>query len=231
MTRQSAVTLSVVYLLGTHVFAAEVGFVEDFSSGTAGFLGGSTITHVTSGGVGGAGDGYLQIANAITGNLGAYTQAAEFTGNLNLGGVTGFSFYLRDTGTDNNHEIHVGIGVPVSINDPGNFWQSVAGFVPPDGTWQQFSVDLSNPADWVQIIGSGSFTDAKAGSDRLLFRHDLPPFTQSPAAAAGEFGLDRLTVEPSDIPAVSTWGLFALALLVMTGGTLMMFRRRYTPAA
>jgi hypothetical protein len=193
--------------------AATPGFVEDFTTGTGGFGGGSTVLQVTSGGVGGTGDPYLEVSNAFPSRLGTFSQAPDLTGDLPADGVTGYSFWLRDTGADDALEIHVGVGIPFS-----NFWQSLQGFTPPDGTWQQFSVDLTDSSQWIQIIGSGSFADALAGSTNLLFRHDLAPYMQEPDMVAADFGLDRIQVlpAPAPLPAVSASGRVALGLVLLT---------------
>jgi hypothetical protein len=208
------VLLCTAALAANSAVAATPGFEEDFSAGTGGFGagGGSTVTHVTSGGVGGAGDPYIAISNAAPALLGSFSTAPDLVGNLPADGVTGYSFWLRDTGADDNLEIHVGVGVAFA-----NFWLSVPGFVPPDGSWQQFTVDLTDPGQWVQIIGTGTFQAALAASDRLLFRHDTPPLTQFPPSIAADFGLDRIQVlpVPAGVPAVSAPGRAVLALLLV----------------
>jgi len=217
--------LLAIVAFATSARAATPGFVEDFGAGTAGFGGGSTVTHVASGGVGGASDGYIQISNSLSSNLGAFSTSADLVGNLPADGVTGYTFWLRDTGANDNHTIHVGIGVAFT-----NFWLSVPGFVPPDGQWQQFSVDLTDPSQWVQIIGTGTFQDALAASTHLLFRHDLPPLVQAPDPASGDFGLDRIQVlpVPAALPAVSAPG--RLALLALLGAIAAAVLRRRGPA-
>jgi hypothetical protein len=225
MTRSSLLLSISSCFLAAQSFAATPGFQEDFSAGVGGFTGGSTVTHVTSGGVGGVSDPYISISNAAVSNLGTFSQAAALVGNLPADGVTGYSFWLRDTGANDNHEIHVGVGAAFS-----NFWLSIPGFTPPDGSWQQFSVDVTNPSQWVQIIGSGSFQAALAATDRLLFRHDLSPLVQPPNQASGDFGLDRIGVlgetPPPDVPAASAPGRAVLALLFVALAVLALYWRR-----
>ncbi len=112
-----------------------------------------------------------------------------------------------------------------------NFWLSIPGFSPPDGSWQQFSVDLANPSQWVQIIGTGTFQAALAASNRLLFRHDVPPLVQNPNDVAGDFGLDRIQVLPAppNVPAASAPGLAVLAILLVALAGLALYRRRRPP--
>jgi hypothetical protein len=228
--KRSAILLSISSIfLAAPVLAAVPGALQDFATGLGGYQGNSTETRPLSGGVGGASDPYLQVENAAPGNLGTFTNGANFIGNLTADGVTGFSFYLQDVGpTDDNHEIHVGVGRAML-----NFWESVQGFNPPDGFWQKFSVDITDESQWVQIIGTGTFADALAASDRLHFRHDLPPLVQIPDSASGEFALDRVQVLPvaPSVPAASAAGQVALALLVAgLAGVLIHRRYRTRPA-
>jgi hypothetical protein len=212
MSRLSALVPILAAFVVTPSLAATPGFVEDFATGTGGFgVLGSTVTHVTSGGVGGASDPHITISNSTSAFLGSFSTAPDLVGNLPADGVTGYSFWLRDTGADDDLEIHVGVGTAFS-----NFWLSIPGFVPPDGSWQQFTVDLTDPGQWVQIIGSGTFQAALAASDRLLFRHDVPPLTQFPEAVAADFGLDRIQVLPATVPTVSAPGRAVLGLALVT---------------
>jgi hypothetical protein len=207
--------------------AATPGFVEDFVTGTGGFgVGGSVVVQVTSGGVGGADDPYLEISNATSSFLGTFSQAPELNGNLPADGVTGYSFWLRDTGANDALEIHVGVGIPFS-----NFWQSLQGFTPPDGAWKQFEVDLTDSSQWVQIIGSGTFADALAGATNLLFRHDIAPYVQNPDPAAADFGLDRIQVlpVPASLPTVSASGRAGLVLLLLAISVFAIRRPLPTP--
>jgi hypothetical protein len=227
--KRSAILLSISSVfVAAPVLAAVPGFLQDFAVNLGGFQGNATETRVLSNGVGGASDPYLEISSAIASNLGAFSNNPNFIGDLTASGVTGFSFYLSDTGANDNHEIHVGVG-QAQIN----FWQSIQGFNPPDGSWQKFSVDITDESQWVQIIGTGTFADALAASDRLLFRHDLPPFVQIPDSASGEFGLDRVRVLPvaPSVPAASSAGQVALALLVAGLAGALIHRRYRTRAA
>ena len=222
--KRSAFLLSISsFFVAAPALAAVPGFLQDFTASTGGYTGGSTVTRPLTDGVGGSSDPYIQISEAAPAQLGAFTTGANFIGNLTADGVTGYSFYLSDTGADDNHEIHVGVG-QAQIN----FWQSIQGFNPPDGSWQKFSVDITDPSQWVQIIGTGSFEDALAASDRLLFRHDLPPFVQIPDSASGEFGLDRVRVLPvaPSVPAASNTGRMALMLLLATLASVGLYWRR-----
>jgi hypothetical protein len=225
MKRLSTLLSASLLGLALPAIGATPGFVEDFAVDTGGFGlgGGSAATRVTSGGVGGVSDPYLSIANVALAQLGSFSDVSELVGDLPADGVTGYSFWLRDTGANNNHEIHVAVGQAFV-----NVWLSIPGFVPPDGSWQQFSVDLTNPSQWIQIIGTGTFQSALAASNRLLFRHDLPPLTMQPNTTTGDFGLDRIQVLPAAaaVPTISAPGQLALALLVLALAALAIRRTR-----
>ncbi len=94
------------------VQAATIGFTEEFDDDLGGFGGGSqAYIRATTGGVGGTDDGFLVFANTdFAFQLGTRTAAATFTGDLSQDGVTGFSFWLNDVGSDDALEIHVGVG-------------------------------------------------------------------------------------------------------------------------
>lgn len=202
-----------ILLVSAAANAATPGYVEDFNGGLGNWQGGAVETIVSSGGVGGAGDGYLEVALPdFAGYLGVFNDGPDFNGDLLADGVTGFSFWLSDVGQDDDLEIHVGVGVAFV-----DFWLSIDGFAPPEaGSWAEFSVDITDESGWVQIIGSGSFADALANSDHLLFRHDFPPLIQPPDTIQGEFGLDRVTVLPEP----------AAGLALLLAGVLVARRRR-----
>lgn len=187
---------------------AIVGYVEDFlpEHGTAGFFSGANLTNPGTGGVGGERDGFLHVSLASLGHFGAATDRMEFTGNLLTDGVTGFLFFLNDVGANEDFEIHVGIGTPAT-----SFWLYTQGFHPPENTWQEFFVDITNEALWTRIQGTGTFLSALQNSQRLLFRHDLPPLTGNPDPISGDLGIDRITVvpEPASVtPLLIAWLLF-----------------------
>lgn len=193
--------LAAAALLVTPVFAVTPGFTESFllAGNTGGFTGGSSAgtiySNPGSGGVNGANDGYLNIANDRLGFLGGYNSNAEYVGNWTV--ATGISFYLNDFGTFNNVEVHVGLG---RSND--NFWLYTQGFRPVSNTWTQFTVDLTNitTSQWTRIRGNGTLLDAITNSDRILFRHDLPPLSASPNAIIGDFAIDELVILPTPGP-------------------------------
>lgn len=188
-------------------FAAVPGYIIDFNGGSVDpFYSGAELNWQASGGVGGAGDGWISVSRTDLGNLGAATNEPNVLGNLPADGVTGYSFWMQDLGSPGPLSIHVLIGDPFV-----NFWQSNIAFTPVVGSWTKYSIDFSDPSQWTQTQGSGTFEDAIANSGRLLFRHDLPPYQNNPNPVVGAFGLDRITVlpEPATLALLGAGGLLA----------------------
>ena len=211
LRRNSAIGVLIVCAVASFAAGAVPGYTLDFNDGTVDpFFSGADLTWQASGGVGGAGDGWLSSVRASAGNLGLATVDSNITGNLTADGVTGYSFWLKDLGSQAPLNIHVSIGDPFI-----NFWQSNIAFIPVTTGWTQYSIDFTNPAQWTQIQGTGTFADALTTSGRLLFRHDLAPYTSNPNTIRGGLGLDRLTVLPE--PAT---------LLLIGAGALLAARRR-----
>lgn len=188
------------------------GHVQDFpeAGNLHGYQGGSQVyENPGTGGVGGAGDGYLIVRNINTNRLGTVSVSPEYFGDWITAGATGVSFYLQNGATTEALQIHFGIG------NQQNFWQLNTAFVP-TAEWTQHFVDFTNPAIWTRTHGSGTFENALRNTDRIHWRHDLPPYTSAPNAVIGDFALDRVVVIPAPGPC-------ALAL----AGLLVGARRRH----
>lgn len=176
------------------------GFLEEFSGASlGGFTSIATLTNPGTGGYLGAGDGFLRIASAA-GNLGANSSLSlDYAGNFQAAGVTEIRVYLNDVGTDQALEMHLGIG------NQTNMWQYNTGFLPPNGAWGEYVVPLNGPAGWTQIVGlANTFQNAIQNADRILIRHDLAPYTQSPNTITGDVGVDHIQLKGSATPVAST---------------------------
>lgn len=198
---------------------------EDFQEfgETAGFGGGTGIyDNPGTGGVGGADDGFLRVTSSPP-ETPAFFAAADF-GEIFSGfgvdyiesDITGMSFWLNDVGDPNDFEIHVLFG-QLRIN----VWTTVAGFVPGDNEWVQFSVDFTDEAAWTRTHDRKpdlTFQDALHNVERILFRHDLPPFEHTPDPTFGDLGIDRIEL----IPEPATLGLLFI------GGWLLLRRSPLT---
>lgn len=185
-------------------FAAPVfGFNESFPGpGTGGWTANiPEVSNPGTGGVGGAGDGYLYLRHT-GGNLGARCRACpEYTGDWTAAGITHIGLSLNDVGTDEPLEVHVVIG-----NDT-SFWLYNIGFDPPHNAWARFVVDLTNEANFTQIIGPDSFASALQNVTILQVRHDLSPYVMNPDDIAGDVGIDEITIGDLVTPvAQGSWG-------------------------
>ena len=180
------------------------GFIEEFpGTSLGGFTGGSQLSNPGTGGYLGAGDGFLRINNPAVSNFGANSSLSiAFAGDYQLAGVDEIRLYLNDVGTDQEFSIHLSIG------NPGNFWQYDTGFSPPNGSWGQYVVPLNGPAGWTRTVGlSGTFAEALQTADRILVRHDLPPYISSPNTIQGDAGVDHIELRSSvTSTSASSWG-------------------------
>ncbi len=180
-----------VALAAAPSLGAIAGFTEDFNAGLGGWGGGATLDLIATGGVGGAGDGYLLISNSNPAQLATRNTSAPYTGDLIADGVTGMSFWLRDLGGEDTLRLHVAVG------NPGNFWTSVVEFSPGADAWTFYQVDFTDSASWVRQQGSGTFEDALRATNRMQFRNN--PLAGDPSSPDGiaDFALDRITLVPS----------------------------------
>lgn len=170
-------------------FATPVaGFVDHIGSGVGNWGGGDGYSNPGTGGVLGAGDGFLLVSTlppSFQTNLGARSLDPAYQGDWSAAGITQVKLSLKDVGNADPLEIHFCVGSGL------NFWQYDVGFVPATSAWTEFTVDLTS-ASWTQIVGSGTFASALAGADRILIRHDVAPYGQFPDAIEAEVGIDEI---------------------------------------
>jgi len=179
-----------------------IGFTENWSGlSVDGWDGGSDLSNPGSGGIGGAGDGYLLVSTPFATHLGARSMGGEYQGDWLASGVNKVVLWLNDVNGADALEIHFAIG------NSTNFWEYNVGFKPPNNAWQQYTVDLSSSANFTRIIGQGTFAAALQHVDRIHLRHDVAPFIQSPDPIQGDFGVDGLTLTNDAVPVGAvTWG-------------------------
>ncbi len=177
---------------GTATAAPTLGFVENWpGTSTQGWSSQAINSNPGTGGLGGAGDGFLRVSTPgiTTHNLGTVSFGLEYAGNWTAVGISQVRLWLNDVDADDPLEMHFAIG------NAGNFWHYDVGFLPPHGQWAEFVVDLSNAANWTQIIDPlplETFAQALQTVDRVHVRHDRPPFIQMPDPLDGDVGLDHL---------------------------------------
>lgn len=162
-----------------------LGFREEFAGSSFGnWQSPWELGNPGTGGVGGNGDGFLTVITTA-GFLGVKTSDSNYIGDYNASGVTQIRFWVKDISGQENLQIHLAIGNQL------NFWQFNPGVVPAADRWLPYEVDLVE-SNFTQIIGTGSFHDALATTDRILVRHDLPPFTKDPDPVTATLGIDHI---------------------------------------
>jgi hypothetical protein len=199
-------------LIAGTALAQDATYTENFTSSAAGWDGGgSTVTWISSGGFDGIDDGYIEVSTEFPAQLGARAAGANesiaFIGDYVAAGITGVSFALNELAVDDGIEIHVTVGSAF-----GNVWTYNIGLDAQANTWTEFTVDFTDASNWTQIIGSGTFEQAIANTDRLLFRHDFAPFSRFPDPIAGSIGIDRITLIPAPgvAPVLAIGGIVAV---------------------
>ena len=170
-------------------------FLEDWpGTSLQGWGGGAELDNPGTGGVGGAGDGFLLVSTPFPAHLGTNSMGSEYAGDWIAAKITIVRLWLNDVNAAEPLEIHFAIG------NAFNFWEYNVGFVPPSNAWQEFIVDLSSSENFTHIIGQGTFEGALHAVDRIHLRHDLAPFIQSPDLMKGDFGVDRLELTNDAVP-------------------------------
>jgi hypothetical protein len=192
MTRCFHIVVLMVLTATTGGAAATLGFVDTFSAPGANGWGSQTgNSNPGTGGVGGAGDGYLLLSQSLAGNFGSVSSNPAYQGDWTAAGITQVSFYLNDVGTANPFSFHLLLtGGPNPLNL--STWQYDVGHQPPNNAWQLYTVDVSSSTGWTLVRGADSFQSVLQSMDRIHFRHDLPPYVSFPDTIAGDLGIDNV---------------------------------------
>jgi hypothetical protein len=183
--------LVLVFILSIHASAGAaptVGFHEEWPTSVDGWGGGTATSNPGTGGIDGAGDGYLLVSSAFRTRFGTFSLGPEYFGDWVAAGITQVRVLLNDVNNADVFEIHFSIG-HASIN----FWQYNIGLIPPHNQWGEYVVNLASSANWTQIQGTdGDFTGALQNVDRVHLRHDSAPFLMAPDSTMGDLGIDHL---------------------------------------
>ena len=175
--------------------AVTLGFIEKFPTGVGAWAGnGASISNPGTGGFDGVGDGYLLLSSLTVANrLAARSDGLEYHGDWINAGVNQIKLYLNDTGGNQDLSIHVVVG------NPSNFWLCNTGFAPPEQAWGQFTVDLTDSANFTHIIASDGlgFAAALRNADRLHIRHDIAPYSTGAHTLKGDYGIDNIELTNS----------------------------------
>jgi hypothetical protein len=188
--------------------AISLGQVADFQDGTTqGWGGGSSPTHVATGGPGGAGDRYLQIS-ATSSNLGANV-LAPWSGSYAAAGVDALSFDLNNFGA-------VPLFLRITLFGAGGaFASTTACVLAPGSGWVTHVFGLGE-SDLTRTQGIGTLDQTLADTNTLLIRHDpdplSPPGQQNPVTAT--LGIDNVTAVPEPGTAI----LVAAGVAMLAGG-------------
>ena len=202
----SCLALALAAVFGPATADPVFGFREDWP-GTSiqgwggGGASGVVLSNPGTGGSLGVGDGYLRVSLSDPGPFGTRSTGPEYAGNWLLAGIEQVRVSVNDVGALDSLRIHFCVG------NTTNFWQHNGGIIPTNGVWREYAINLLFSSEFTRIIGSGTFEDALASTDRILFRSDLPPYIQSPDPAHGDFGIDGLVLTAVATPARRmTWG-------------------------
>ena len=193
MHPRSLALLFALALAAPAMAAPTLGFVETFAApGVNGWMG-AIETNPGTGGV--DNDGYLRIARTSAAPLGAVSLGPDYAGDWTNANIDKINLWLNDVDANQNLEIHVCVG------NSTNFWIYKTGFAPPEHSWSQFSVDLTDSTKFQHLIASDGkgFAAALHEADRLHVRHDTTPFLMSSDAVVGEFGVDDIELTNSTI--------------------------------
>ena len=205
------VSLMIGVVAGT-ARAVTPGFVENFAApGTAGWGGSIGASNPGTGGVGGAGDGFLRLAHTFPGNFGTMNVGSNYTGNWAAAGITHVGFALNDIETDQTFSFHVLLSSPGGAS--GTTWQHNLGVNPPNGQWQNFLIDVTDEADWTRTRGALSFAEVRQNVGTFHLRHDLAPYSEFPDTLSGELGIDAITLIVPE-PAAAVLLVLAPSLLL-----------------
>lgn len=182
--------------------APPVGFREDWpGTSLQGWAGGSLYDNPGTGGVDGAGDGYLLMWTPTPSNLGSVSLDPPYPGNWIAAGIQLVKVSFNDVGVDEPIVMHF------IVSNAFTIWQYNPGFIPPHNQWAEFTVDLTASGNWTRLTGSASLTTTLSAVDRVHFRHDVTPYIHTPDAIQGDVGMDRLIFTNFATPTTSTsWG-------------------------
>jgi hypothetical protein len=182
--------------------APAVGFHEEWpGTSLKDWGGGSLYDNPGTGGVDGAGDGFLRFWTPTPYSLGTVNMTAPYQGDWIAAGVTAIQLSINDVGAADALAIHCVIG------NAYNVWQYNVAFVPPHNQWKEFTVDLTASGDFKRIVGTGTLAECLSDVDRLHFRHDLAPYIHTPDPIQADVGIDHLVLTTRATAArPTTWG-------------------------
>ena len=234
--RHTSLALLAAVLCAGPAFAIQLGQVDDFEGGAAGW--GVGASHplppedVPDGGPMGAGDAWLQLSTTgFTGPGGrlAVFNRAQWAGDYTSAGVTSLGLFVNGISGSS-------VALRLSLRRGGDVVASATPTViAPQSGWQWVELSL-DPADLAAVSFGADPATVLASVDelRLLHAQALPSVGGSTGSAIGEFlqpatvfGLDEITALPE--PGVAC--LQAAAVATMLAGRRVGTRLRRRPVA
>jgi hypothetical protein len=159
--------------------------VDTFQDGTTmSWAGGSSPTHVPSGGPAGSGDGYLQISSTnfhlATFNL------VRWSGNYLAAGVDRIEADLRNTGPN-----PLAIRLVLFASSTDRWSSNAVANLPPNSAWTRVSFDLVE-SNFTHTLGTSTFPGMMSGMERIMLRHEPVPSANGPFVT-GTLGIDNVS--------------------------------------
>jgi hypothetical protein len=175
--------------------AVEVGHIDDFESGTAGWTGAGPSV-VDSGGPAGDGDAYLEVVagggNGPGSRASTYNIGSAWIGDYAAAGITSIDLDLMNVESSSG---------PLSMrlvlfgpNSTNNRWTSTdAVMIPNDGQWQHVSFPIDG-STITRVMGGATYEDMLENVVRVMIRHDPGTPTGTGATIQATFGMDNVTL-------------------------------------
>lgn len=174
------------------------GQTDTFPVDTQGWLGANPVW-TSTGGPGGAGDGFLQLHSTGGGGQGSHMATFsqnQWSGNYTAAGVGAISADFENLG---NTEIDLRL-VFHDLGDTTQWDSNFIAVLPATPGWQHFTFTIS-PSLFTQVEGTTTFAGTLAGVSRLMFRHDPGPPDNSGISSVATLGVDNVHAVPVPEPA------------------------------
>ena len=212
LTRLSVISLAFVASIAP-AQALIVPFTEDFTSGAANWLNGSSAAPTWSATGGVDGGGYISAPGAISaggfgtivfrGNGAADASGDAFVGDWITGGVSTFSAYI-------SHDAPVALNFYARLDAGSGRAGSSVDFSVAPGDWFQLNLPIANSPTSFQSYGAGTFATVFNGIQNVQIALST---TQDPSTAGQIYNvsLDRVAT----VPEPGTLGLVAAGLGIL----------------
>lgn len=198
--RRALAVVAAAALAAPAVSTAATLHVDDFtaagtSSWTGGAFGGGLPTRQSSGGPGGAGDAYLQVATTVN-HLATYNSSSAWTGSFAAVDAGVVRLDMRNAPGSDPLQMRLVLFGPGSTNVR---WNSTAAHtVPADGDWHNYEFSLAEES-LTRVAGVGTYADLMNGVVRFMLRHNPTPSATGVNVTA-TLGLDNIELAAAAPP-------------------------------